>query len=189
MKKTRTWIAIPLLFSVTGWAAADEMESYQADAAQAVQMLFQQLKERLGSAMGTGGPPHAIAACHEDAQKITEQVSAATGWTVGRTSLRLRNPENRPDAWERQVLAEFEARRVIGEPLQEIAYMEVVEEGGQERVRFMKVIPTGEVCLSCHGSDLSAEVRAQLDALYPEDQATGFQQGEIRGAFTLSRVK
>jgi hypothetical protein len=51
----------------------------------------------------------------------------------------------------------------------------------------MKAIPTAELCVACHGSDLAPEREAQLDRLYPNDQARGFGADDIRGAFTLSK--
>jgi hypothetical protein len=52
----------------------------------------------------------------------------------------------------------------------------------------MKAIPTAEKpCLACHGKEIAPKVAARLAELYPEDAATGYSAGEIRGAFTLSR--
>ena len=43
-------------------------------------------------------------------------------------------------------------------------------------------------CLACHGlkEQISPEVQAQLDRLYPEDQATGFNEGDLRGWFWVN---
>jgi hypothetical protein len=51
----------------------------------------------------------------------------------------------------------------------------------------MKAIPTAELCLKCHGGDIDAKVAERLDALYPDDQARGYNQGDIRGAFTFRK--
>ena len=51
----------------------------------------------------------------------------------------------------------------------------------------MQAIPTGEVCLACHGTAIAPEITAALDEQYPDDQARGFSLGEIRGAFSLSK--
>jgi hypothetical protein len=42
------------------------------------------------------------------------------------------------------------------------------------------------MCLGCHGKNIAPEVQAKLDELYPEDQATGFSEGDLRGAFVIS---
>ena len=52
----------------------------------------------------------------------------------------------------------------------------------------MKAIPTAaEPCLTCHGSSLQPELKAEILRLYPNDQATGFKPGELRGAFTVTQ--
>ena len=47
----------------------------------------------------------------------------------------------------------------------------------------MKAIPTGEVCLTCHGSNIKASLQIRINELYPDDKAYGFKIGDIRGAF------
>ena len=66
-------------------------------------------------------------------------------------------------------------------------YYEVVDHDDGKTFRYMKPIPTAKVCLGCHGDSLSAELAAKLDELYPDDQARGFKEGDIRGAFTISK--
>ena len=106
---------------------------------------------------------------------------------MGRTSLKLRNPANMPDAWELKVLKTFEERKAAGEDPAKIAYAEVVTQDGSKRFRFMKAIPTAELCLNCHGSELKPEVVKALDKYYAADKARGFNVGDLRGAFSLSK--
>jgi hypothetical protein len=106
---------------------------------------------------------------------------------VGRTSLKLRNPANKPDAWEQEVLEQFDARKAAGETLEKMEFHEVVDAEGVKTFRYMKAIPTGEVCLKCHGTEIDPKVQAELLRLYPSDEATGYALGDIRGAFTLSK--
>jgi hypothetical protein len=68
-----------------------------------------------------------------------------------------------------------------------MAYAEIVNKGGRKHYRFMKAIPTGPLCLACHGTSVTPEVAASLHNLYPNDLATGYEFGDIRGAFTLSK--
>ncbi len=146
------------------------------------------LKGELVAAMKADGPAAAVGVCQAAAPTVTEEVNAnAKGWKIGRTALKLRNPENKPDAFELKVLQEFEKQRANGADPKKLAYKEIVNVDGKRVFRFMKAIPTGKVCLNCHGTEIKDDVRAQLKDLYPEDQATGFKIGDIRGAFTLSR--
>jgi hypothetical protein len=51
----------------------------------------------------------------------------------------------------------------------------------------MKAIPTAPLCLTCHGTAIEPRLQAELTALYPQDLATGYQAGELRGAFVALR--
>ena len=44
-----------------------------------------------------------------------------------------------------------------------------------------------KLCLGCHGKSIAPEVKAKLAELYPEDKATGFSEGDLRGAFVVTR--
>jgi hypothetical protein len=49
----------------------------------------------------------------------------------------------------------------------------------------MRAIPTDAVCLTCHGATLAPELAAAIRRDYPDDAATGFSQGQLRGAFSV----
>lgn len=144
------------------------------------------LQAELKGAMKASGPLGAIQACNGKAPVIAAEQSTQTGWDVGRTSLKYRNPENAPDEWESAVMQSFEARRAAGEDPAKLDYAEYVNQDGKRVFRYMKAIPTGEVCLNCHGGDsVKPDVEAELAHLYPGDKARGFRVGDIRGAFTI----
>lgn len=68
-----------------------------------------------------------------------------------------------------------------------MAFAEVVESDVGKRYRFMKAIPTADLCLACHGESINPDLAAAIDKAYPDDKARGFKTGDIRGAFTLSK--
>ncbi len=159
-----------------------------AEAKAIIKSFFGSLKGELETAVAQGGPQNAVMVCKARAPVIADTITKDSGWDVGRTSLKLRNPQaNAPDAWETEVLEHFEQRKADGEPVETIVYAETVETDDGSEFRFMKAIPTLEVCLACHGTDLTPEVVEALDQAYPDDQARGFSLGDIRGAFTLSK--
>ena len=170
---------------VTAAPAAEDLAPRLEASKAAVMGLAKSLKSELEAAMKAGGPVQAIAVCNEEAPEIAAEQSAAHQVYVGRTSLRLRNPENAPDDWEQGVLEDFERRHAAGEAAETLVRYEVVEGEAGPEFRYMKAIPTGEVCLACHGADLRPEVAARLDELYPQDRARGFAVGDLRGAFTV----
>jgi len=64
----------------------------------------------------------------------------------------------------------------------------VVVKGEAGAFRCTKAIPTAaEPCLTCHGSGLDPALKPEIERLlYPDDQATSFKAGELRGAFTVT---
>ncbi|MCG6869223.1 MAG: DUF3365 domain-containing protein [Gammaproteobacteria bacterium] len=181
--------AFCLTLGTTAAIAADpqEVDAYAAEARAAGTQLFIELKKVVTEAAQAKGAAAAIEVCNVKALPTSQRVSEETGMDVGRTSHKLRNPKNAPDAWEKKVLADFQARKAAGEPLEEMEYYEVVDDNGKEVFRYMKAIPLGGVCFNCHGTSLKPEVKARLDELYPEDKARGFIPGDLRGALTIKK--
>ncbi|WP_028484452.1 DUF3365 domain-containing protein [Thioalkalivibrio sp. ALE17] len=199
----KNWKLAPLALGLiaftagSGYASADTMPQLSQDDLQeriaanrdAIQKFASTLQGELMSAMQSGGPTEAIQVCNERAPEIARDISAETGIEIGRTSLKLRNQNNAPDRWERLTLQGFEAQHAAGTPAADLPprFGVVEAEGGEPKFRFMAAIPTGGACLTCHGSEVSGEVKHALERLYPEDQATGFREGDVRGAFTVTQ--
>ncbi|MGM0552928.1 MAG: Tll0287-like domain-containing protein [Pseudomonadota bacterium] len=165
-----------------------EIQERSAASRDVIQKFAGTLKGELQAAMKSGGPTEAIRVCNERAPEIAADLSAETGMQIGRTSLKLRNPNNAPDRWERLTLQGFEAQRAAGTAATDLPPRFKVEgDDGKPEFRFMAAIPTGGVCLTCHGSSIDSDVQHALERLYPEDRATGFSKGDVRGAFTITQ--
>lgn len=145
------------------------------------------LKTDLMRALKTHSPEDSINACNQSAPMISQALFEKYGWKIGRTSLKLRNQSNAPDAWEKKVLEEFKERRSDGEAIQDLTFSEVANVDGVPRFRYMKAIPTMHICLNCHGENLSKSLKTKLKNTYPHDKAVDFKFGEIRGAFSISQ--
>lgn len=145
------------------------------------------LQPELQKGMKEGGPVNAINVCHSKAPQIAHDLSKSTGWNVNRVSLKPRGATATPDAWETQVMEKFNADLAAGVDVKTIEFSEVMSVDGQSTFRYMKAIPTGEVCLKCHGTDVAAPVKEAIHKLYPQDTALGYQMGEIRGALSFSK--
>lgn len=165
-----------------------DLKAFAQESRAAVKAFAGTLKGALQAAIKDGGPMHAISVCNVKAPEIARDLSQPPEWTVGRTSHKLRNPDNAPDDWEAAVLDEFLELAAAGESLKTMERVELVETEGNRTFRYMKAIPVGEVCLTCHGADIAPELKAKIDSVYPEDQATGFELGELRGAFTITKT-
>jgi hypothetical protein len=184
MKKLLT-IAIIALLPVGVSHAIDNKQAGEKSRA-VVKKFGGELKATLQAAMKEGGPINAIPVCNEKAPAIANDISEKEGILISRTSLKYRNPENKPDDWEKKVLEDFEKRKASGEDIKTMEYSEVItHKTGQKIYRYMKPIPTADVCLMCHGEAISEPVVKTLDELYPDDKARGFKKGDIRGAFSV----
>ncbi|HQV42262.1 MAG: DUF3365 domain-containing protein [Moraxellaceae bacterium] len=177
------------LLLLANLAVAADVTPPTDDAARAnalSQQLGERLKVALQAAIKQGGPMAAITVCRDEAGPIAADVSRESGWTVGRTALRVRNPANAPDAWERQILEGFAMAAEDGANVAGLSFQETTGSGEAQRWRYMKAIPTGPMCTACHGSNIDPALEEAIRASYPEDQATGFAPGSLRGAFTMS---
>jgi hypothetical protein len=136
-----------------------------------------------------GGYEGAVQVCRDKAPAMARAASQETGWAIRRVSLRNRNPMAVPDAWERAALEDFDRRAAAKEPAAQLERAEVVTENGQRVQRYIRALPTIDLCTNCHGTPdrISPAVAAKVAALYPADRATGYRPGEIRGAITLKR--
>ena len=168
-------------------ALADEAtaEDWVAQSRVLVERLGSALKAELGAALASGGPVAAIEVCRDRAPALAAQLSRESGATVGRTALKLRNPANAPDALQRVVLEQFAGEMASGRftPPLEAAF----EMRAGERIErhYLRAIPTEPVCVTCHGARIAPEIAAAIARSYPSDQATGFEPGQLRGAFTV----
>jgi hypothetical protein len=144
------------------------------------------LMSSLQGAIKAGGHINALKACQIIAPETGSSVSTKYSMAVERTSLKTRNPENNPEPWQKDVLATFEQRHLSGEDISTLEFYEETETNGRLTFRYMKAIPTNELCLTCHGKHISTEITSTLNELYPDDKAIGFEAGDIRGAFTIT---
>lgn len=162
--------------------APDQIAAASDEARAAADQLFQQLSGELAGALAKGGPASAIGVCKDRAPAIADAIEASAGVDIERTSLRLRSPANAPDAWERATMEDFIARRAAGEEWSAMTAAKV--EG--DNLRWMRPIPLGAMCATCHGDPamMTPDLRQALAANYPDDKATGFKVGDLRGAFT-----
>lgn len=144
------------------------------------------------AAVEAGGPPQGVTLCNLQANPLTQQVLEQADpaiTAVKRTSLRVRNPANAPDAAEQAALDRVAAIIAGGKeppPLLVQSLAAAPDHPAEIRVyRSMTVAPN---CLACHGdpANFSPELRTALQAAYPDDAATGYAEGDWRGLIRVS---
>jgi len=162
---------------------ASQVVAVSAVAAPVAGALVQTLGGNLTAAIADSGAVGAMQFCNVQAMPLTEEVRREQRLEVKRTSWRVRNPSNAPDELERAALAHFAS--VAGAGGAPEPWVQAVPEGGW---RYYQPLPTGDLCLTCHGSaeQLGEGVPEALARLYPEDRAVGFTAGELRGLLRVS---
>ena len=171
-----------LVLAPAACAPASEEEPRLEASRALVQSFGARLKGELKKGLEQGGPVAAVQICKDVAPQIASELSRQSGARVMRTSVRYRNPGNAPDDWQVRVLRDFEARAQGAEEAAPLEYF-VRESNGA--TRYMSAIRVDSVCLACHGEVLAPALQERIDAEYPHDRATGYQSGQIRGAFSV----
>lgn len=169
---------------------AEQKQQVETVGQAAAAKLMVTLKGELTTAMQVS-VSDAIEVCSSKALELTSSItdSVENVTAIKRTSFKYRNPQNAPDEWEMKALKMFEDAAKKGETLP-ASYVQKVEENGQTTYRYYQPMKVAPLCLNCHGDKnmLSEEVSAQLASLYPEDKATGYQEGDFRGVIRVSVV-
>lgn len=150
-----------------------EVQKRQRDAAVAArEELFNRLMKRLGEVLQTQGAASAVAVCQAEAPEIARAVAQERNVRIGRTSDRLRNPNNRPPEW---------AADLIPTRPENPTYLA----GADGRLAALLPIRLKPQCLTCHGpaERIDPAVRQALAEHYPQDRAVGYAENDLRGWF------
>lgn len=99
----------------------------------------------------------------------------AKSFKFRRISARNRNPKNAPNEAQARILENWEKGTI------KPAFYE--DAGKFYTMHPIKI--SQPLCLGCHGSatDIDAKTAAEISKLYPQDKATGYRLGDLRGAF------
>lgn len=188
--------AVLLSLSVAVPAHADDpaggIDAGLAQSTRSIAMdLMNQLGQKLKGALASDGPIAAVSVCKEVAPAIAKGLSAQHGAQVARVGTRARNSKmGIPNGWQKEALAEFDARIAQGDKPGDLEYWKVVDGAdGKRELHYAKAIVTQPLCVTCHGKaeDIAAPLMEKIRAEYPDDQATGYSVGKLRGAVVVTR--
>jgi len=170
---------VPACASIPEPAPEPPPEDRTEEARRIVDRFQADLLAALSAALAEGGPTAAVEVCAEIAPAIAAALSEESGAVVRRTALRNRNPHAVPNAAERRGMAAFAS------PLDAEGKPREWSEATPASFRYMRAIPTKPMCTTCHGTSIAPDVAAAIRARYPNDAATGFAPGDLRGAFSV----
>jgi len=142
------------------------------------------LVKRLTDELHVKEPHEALDICSAEAQGITQNIRDEYGIEIHRTALRIRNPKNKPDDYERAWM-EAALKRNDVNPAGESEV--VTASDGSRELRYVRPLYLAQLCTECHGpkDGLSPQVVAALKERYPDDQATDFVPGDLRGIVSV----
>lgn len=145
---------------------------------------FSLLSSNLQSAIRLGGISNALPFCSLAASPLTAGLAGKHGVTIHRVTHKPRNPANRADTTELAVLKHFEAT-LSGTNLPSAVLTNLT---ASTVTFFAPIVLQNELCLRCHGDpirEIAPENVAVIRQLYPDDEATGFKLGQLRGAWRI----
>lgn len=163
------------------------MEVYRTQGKFIVQKSFETLSGQLMQAIQTGGVPHALQYCNLKAYPLTDSLSEAFQVEIKRVTLKPRNPDNEADPFEKSLINTFD-KLAVGN----LAGVSMVVRDNEGLPVFASPIVVGKACLQCHGEKGKEIADANLkviERLYPDDQATAYREGDLRGIWRIRFLK
>jgi hypothetical protein len=165
-------------------ASKDIVEKdYRAQGQEIAAKTFTALSTNLQKAMQEGGVAKAVKYCNLAASPIVDSLQIVYNANIKRTSLKIRNPNNRPTDNERKQLQEFQDQLKKGEALSS----KVVKK--DNLINFYAPIQFMTMCGKCHGKvgkELKKEDYDIIQELYPLDKAINYQNGDLRGMWSIT---
>jgi len=146
-------------------------------------LTFDSLRTHLMAAMASGGPQEAVNYCNLSALTITASLEREFGVTIKRAATQNRNPLNKATEWESSIIEEYSKDLSADLPPKSRLFKE------GNKVHFVKPIFTLPLCLQCHGKvgeTMTSEMQDFILSKYPEDQATGYGDKELRGIWHIT---
>ncbi|MCB4763191.1 MAG: DUF3365 domain-containing protein [Sulfurovum sp.] len=177
MKRIQLLLGATLIFGSNLFA----QDNIKSEGINYIKMLGGALKNELKAHMKKDPSGlEALTFCTGGANKITNDVNAKlpTYAKVRRTALKVRNSKvNTPDKIDKEVMEAYK-KSIVAKTFTP-KDIKVIKVGDTTRV--YKPLTIKKVCLKCHGANLSPKITKVLKSAYPDDNATGFKEGDLRG--------
>lgn len=158
-------------------------EIYMKKGKEIAQATFKAFKGHIKKKSHEGGLTAVVDFCHENALKLTDSMAQVYNVKIKRTSHKLRNPENAPDAMEKEILTEY-----LAEIKQAKKPKPVIKKDDKGNVHFYAPIFIKHDCLKCHGEpvkDIPEPIYKKIKENYPQDKAINFKTGDLRGIWDI----
>lgn len=142
------------------------------------------LKQELRKAIKQGGTEYAVTFCNKRAMEITDSISRADKVYIKRLAKKYRNPLNDMTENESNI---FKGYIISNLGKQWMPAMITWNDKGQPVYYNPMIVET--LCLKCHGTpgkEIKPDVAKKIAELYPDDRATNFRIGDLRGMWSVT---
>jgi len=159
-----------------------DKEKYLQEGKQIAQSTGKLLTAKVKTTIKAQGPFQAINFCNVNAYPLTDSLSGFYGVDIKRIAVKYRNPENKANEHETLIINNYMAQTQKGEALKPIV------EKNDDGVYFYAPIKVKHACLTCHGavgSEIPDTLFNHIKELYPNDLATAFKEGDLRGIWSI----
>ncbi|HCX21141.1 MAG: hypothetical protein CMB80_07560 [Flammeovirgaceae bacterium] len=147
----------------------------------ALKVSAQTFQSSLMNAIQNEGVPGAIQYCNTNAMEIVKKLEDSLQISIKRVTNKTRNPADSLTGIEKEIWEAYSY-----DPSQATAQL---QEFSDTELIFTQPIMIGSgVCLNCHGgvgAEITNENYQLIKSLYPNDQATGYNLGDLRGMWRL----
>ncbi len=141
------------------------------------------LGKNLGNAIKSGGAANAVSFCSEKALFLTDSTAKSHKVKIKRVSDKNRNILN--EATGKELAYINKSKKLISEgsePKPQVF-------ASDNKVVIYYPIIVNQMCLKCHGNiskDIETKTYETIKKLYPEDKATGYNVGDLRGIWVVT---
>lgn len=183
-KKVVLLVVVLAVFSCSSKLSEKEKQEYSEKGKEIAQATFKALSSELMIQMKAGGPAQAIPFCNQKAAPITAQLSEQYNAVIKRTSNQLRSCDNEPTERELEIIEDYKNLKSNGKPLKPI-----VELDSAKAKHFYAPIIISANCLVCHGKineTMTVKTDSIIKTMYPFDIATGYNEGDLRGVWSIA---
>lgn len=187
----RQLIVIILLSAVAGSCSSpeperiltqDQLNRYLGKGTFMTSTSQQLLGSNLMMAIREKGTAGALDFCNVEAQALTDSMSVEVAAMVKRVTDQPRNPVNMANEEETEYINEIKKVIRDGEKL-----YPAIRQDGQKVIAYYPIIANA-LCMQCHGdpeTDITPETLTMIKQLYPDDKATGYATGDLRGIWVV----
>lgn len=161
------------------------LNEFRASAPEMVNTVQTFMGSRLKKAVKDSGTAYAVSFCTLNAHGMTDSAGQLANVSMRRVSDKHRNPQNKASDAELEIIRQMKDSLALGTGAAPV-FME-----DESKISGYFPLMTMELCVKCHGmvESIDSLTYSIVRQNYPDDQATGYSVGDLRGLLILEKFK